>query len=113
MTLFARIFRMMWGGVVARALRPVVAVSLMGSIAGSTLFPFLGIWAIKELGASQSALAFAYLIGAVLSGVVGYIGGHTSDYVGRRPMILLGWGPMALVPVALLAIGTNVAARLV
>jgi predicted MFS family arabinose efflux permease len=113
MNLFARIFRMIWGGDVDHALRPVLAVSLMGSIAGSTLFPFLGIWAIKELGASQSELAFAYLIGAVLSGVVGYIGGHTSDYVGRRPMILLGWGSTALVPVALLAIGHNVAAGLI
>jgi predicted MFS family arabinose efflux permease len=49
----------------------------------------------------------------VLSGVVGYVGGHTSDYVGRRPMILLGWGSTALVPVALLAVGHNVLAGLV
>src|SRR6185312_3553200 len=81
----------------------------MGSIAGSTLYPFLGIWALTELGASQSALAFTYLISAVLSGVVGYLGGHTSDRVGRRPLILLGWGSTALVPLALLAVGHHVA----
>ena len=68
MTLFARIFRLVWGGDVDRALRPVLAVSLTGSIAGSALFPFLGIWAIKELHASQSALGFAYLVGAVALG---------------------------------------------
>jgi predicted MFS family arabinose efflux permease len=112
MKLFARIFHLIWGGDVDRALRPVLAVSLVSSIAGSTMYPFLGIWAIKELGASQGRLAFAYLIGAVGSGAVGYIGGHTSDRVGRRPMILLGWGCTALVPVALLAVGHHVLAGL-
>ena len=68
MTLFARIFRLVWGGDVDRALRPVLAVGLTGSIAGSALFPFLGIWAIKELHASQSALATAFLVGAAALG---------------------------------------------
>src|SRR5436190_3949187 len=108
MRILGRLFRLVWGGHVDRALRPVLAVSLMGSIAGSTMFPFLGIWAIKGLHACQSALAFTYLIGAVLSGLTGYLGGHTSDRVGRRPMILLGWGCTALVPVGLLAVGHHV-----
>jgi predicted MFS family arabinose efflux permease len=113
MSLFSRLFRLIWGGDVDRALRPVLAVGLMGSIAGSTLFPFLGIWAIKDLHASQTSLGATYLVGAVLSAVVGYAGGHTSDRVGRRPMILLGWGFMALVPVALLLIGQHAVPGLV
>jgi predicted MFS family arabinose efflux permease len=108
MRLVSRFIRLVWGDDVDRALRPVLAVSLTGSIAGSTIFPFLGIWAIKGLHASQSALAVTYLIGAVLSGLTGYVGGHTSDRVGRRPMILLGWGCMALVPLGLLAVGDHV-----
>ena len=76
MTFFARLFRLVWGGDVDRALRPVLAVSLVGSIAGASAYPFLGIWAIKELHAPQSTLAVAYLVGAVLAGVGGYIGGH-------------------------------------
>jgi predicted MFS family arabinose efflux permease len=107
-----RVVRLIWGGDLNPALRPVIAVSLIGSIAGSTMYPFLGIWAIKDLHASQSTLAFAYLGGAVLSGVVGYIGGHTSDRVGRRPMILIGEGLTALVPIGLLVVGHNVAAGL-
>jgi predicted MFS family arabinose efflux permease len=107
-----RLVRLIWGGDLNPALRPVIAVSLVGSIAGSTMFPFLGIWAIRELHASQSALAFAYLSGAVLAGVVGYVGGHTSDRVGRRPMILIGEGCTALVPIGLLLVGHNVAAGL-
>jgi predicted MFS family arabinose efflux permease len=113
MNLLARMFRMVWGGDVDRALRPVLAVTLSGSIAGSALFPFLGIWAIRDLHASQSAVAFAYLSGAVLSGVVGYVGGHTSDRIGRRPMILAGWGFEALVPVGLLLVGDHVLPALV
>jgi hypothetical protein len=46
MTLFARLFRLVWGGDVDRALRPVLAVSLVGSIAGSSAYPFMVIWAI-------------------------------------------------------------------
>jgi predicted MFS family arabinose efflux permease len=108
MRLFARLFRLIWGGDVDSALRPVLAVSLAGTIAGSASFTYLGIWAIKGLEAPQSKLAFAYLGGALMSLVVGYIGGHWSDKVGRRPMILLGWGAQALVPAALLAVGHHV-----
>jgi predicted MFS family arabinose efflux permease len=108
MRLFSRLFRLIWGGDVDRALRPVLAVSLAGSIAGAASYTYRGIWAIKELGAPQSKLAFAYLGGALMSLVVGYIGGHWSDKVGRRPMILLGWGAQMLVPAALLAVGHHV-----
>lgn len=112
MNLLARFIRLVWGGEVDRALRPVLAVSLAGSIAGSTAYPFIGIWAIRHLGAPQGTLAFAYLIGAVLAGLTGYAGGHVSDRIGRRPMILLGWGAEAVVPVGLLLVGTHVYAGL-
>jgi MFS family permease len=108
MNLAGRMFRLLWGGDVDRALRPVLAVGLIGSIAGSSAYPFLGIWAIKELGAAQSTLAFAYLAGAVLSGVMGYLAGHWSDTVGRRPLILVGWGFEAAVPLLLLLVGHHV-----
>jgi predicted MFS family arabinose efflux permease len=112
MKLLIRLFRLVWGGDVDRALRPVLAVSLAGSIAGSAAYPFLGIWAIKHLQASQGRLAFAYLIGAVLAGVIGYVGGHWSDRLGRRPLILAGWGFQALVPLGLIAAGDRVFAGL-
>jgi predicted MFS family arabinose efflux permease len=112
MTLFARLFRLIWGGDVDRALRPVLAVSLVGSIAGSSLYPFMGIWAIKELHAAQTKLAFTYLIGAGLSLLIGYGAGHWSDRIGRRPLILAGWGFQAVVPLLLLAVGHHVFAGL-
>jgi predicted MFS family arabinose efflux permease len=113
MTLFARLFRLIWGGNVDRALRPVLAVSLAGSIAGSTAYPYMGIWAIKHLGAPQISLAFTYLGGAVLAGVTGYIAGHWSDKIGRRPLILMGWGFQALVPLLLLAVGDRLVPGLI
>ncbi len=112
MTFLGRLFRLVWGGDVDRALRPVLAVSLVGSIAGSSAYPFMGIWAITHLHAPQSHLAFTYLIGAVLAGVIGYAAGHWSDRVGRRPMILAGWGFQALVPLLLIGVGQHVSAGL-
>ncbi|MFZ1878956.1 MAG: MFS transporter [Gaiellaceae bacterium] len=112
MKALGRLFRLVWGGDVDPALRPVLAVSLVGSIAGSSAYPFMGIWAIKHLHAPQSRLAFAYLIGAVLAGVMGYAAGHWSDRVGRRPMILAGWGFQAVVPLLLIGVGTHVDAGL-
>jgi predicted MFS family arabinose efflux permease len=106
-TLLGRLFRLVWGGEIDRALRPVLAVGLAGSIAGATAYPFMGIWAIKHLHAPQGELAVAYLVGAVLAGLTGYVGGHLSDHIGRRPMILAGWGLEAIVPLLLLAVGTH------
>jgi predicted MFS family arabinose efflux permease len=95
-TFFRRLFRLVWGGEIDRALRPVLAVSFAGSIAGSAGWVFVGIWATKHLGAEKSDLGIAYLVGAVVAAAAGYAGGHLSDKVGRRPLMLVGWGGGAL-----------------
>jgi predicted MFS family arabinose efflux permease len=98
--LFARFFRLVWGSEVDRALRPVLAVSVAGSTAFAAGWSFVGIWAVEELGASKGALGAAFLVAAIVGMVTGYAGGHLSDYVGRKPMILVGWVTMALTFVA-------------
>jgi MFS family permease len=108
----ARVFRLIWGGDVDRALRPVLAVSLAGSIAGSSAFTFIGIWAIKYLHASQLRIGLTYAVAAALSAVGGYLGGHWSDKVGRRPLILIGWGCECLTPLGLIAVGHHTTAGL-
>jgi predicted MFS family arabinose efflux permease len=111
--LVARLLRLIWGGEVDRALRPVLAVGLAGSIAGGAMYPFLGIWAIKHLGASQTALSIGFLGGALAAGAVGYLGGHLSDHIGRRPLILAGWAGQILGGLGLLLVGHHVVLGLV
>src|SRR5581483_5298193 len=90
MSLLARLLRLVWGGQVDRALRPVRAVSFATSAALSTGWVFVGIGAVRELGATSRQPGVAYLLAAVAGLLAGYLGGHVSDHVGRRPMILRG-----------------------
>jgi predicted MFS family arabinose efflux permease len=108
MAVLGRLFRLIWGGDVDRALRPVLATGFAGAIAFSAGWSFMGIWAIKELEAGSGRLGAAYLVGAGLAGVSGYAGGHLSDHVGRRPLILIGWGGSALYFLLFLTAGHTV-----
>jgi predicted MFS family arabinose efflux permease len=95
-----RAFRLIWGDDVERALRPLLVVGFVGSLAGSACWTFVGIWAIDELDASSKQLGFYFVVAAVLSASMGYLGGHISDHLGRRPVILVGWSLTALVPLS-------------
>jgi predicted MFS family arabinose efflux permease len=106
--LFARLFRLIWGAEVDAPLRPLLAVSFVGTMCFSAGWSFVGIWAIKELGASSKQLGAAYLIAAVAGFAAGYLGGHASDYLGRRPLILLGWGILSATFLAYTFVGHNV-----
>jgi MFS family permease len=84
-----RLVRLIWGDDLDDALRPVLAVSLASSAAGSAMWSFMAIWAIEELGA-KAELPFAFLAGAILVGLGGFVGGYLSDRIGRRRVILSG-----------------------
>ena len=105
MSLFAGLFRLIWGADVDRALRPVLAVNLASSMGGSTVWSFVGIWAIRHLHASQSAVGVAFLISAMVGVLAGYLGGHLSDHVGRRPLILISWACQVALVLGFLAAG--------
>jgi predicted MFS family arabinose efflux permease len=94
--LAGRLFRLVWGDDVDPALRPILAVQLAGSAAFSAAWVFIGIWAVDELGASSRQLSVAFLVGAVAAILGGYAGGHLSDHLGRRPVILFAWGGEAV-----------------
>jgi predicted MFS family arabinose efflux permease len=87
----ARVARLIWGDDVEVELRPLLAVGFAGSLAASSLWSFVGIWAIDRLGVSSSELAVALLVGAALAAASGYVSGHVSDRVGRKPVIVAGW----------------------
>jgi predicted MFS family arabinose efflux permease len=103
-----RLFHLIWGAEVDPALRPVLAIALAGSVAGSTLWSFMGIWAIDELGAERSQLGVAFLVGAILAATSGYVGGHLSDHLGRRRLILIGEGGLALYVLSFPFLGDSV-----
>src|ERR687883_679373 len=91
MKVFARLFRLIWGADVDRALRPVLAVTFASSMGGSTVWSFVGLWAIRHLHASQSAVGVPSLFGAMVGFLSGSAGAHLSDSPARRPLILVSW----------------------
>jgi predicted MFS family arabinose efflux permease len=95
--MLAGAFRLIWGDDVEGALRPLLAVGFAGSLAASAAWTFVGIWAVDELGASSAELGLYFVLAALISAGAGYLGGHISDHVGRRPMILAGWGATTLI----------------
>ena len=80
----------------------------MGSLAGSSAWNFMGIWAVKELGATSAQLSYGYLVMAVVAGSVGYGAGHLSDHFGRRRLILIGDGILAVYVLFFLGVGHHV-----
>jgi predicted MFS family arabinose efflux permease len=109
---FAVLYRLIFGTDTNPALRPVLAVNFAGALAGSTTWSFVGIWAIERLHADQSTLGLAYLVSALIGVASGYAGGHLSDHVGRRPLILAGWAGQTAIVLAFLAAGENTTAGL-
>jgi predicted MFS family arabinose efflux permease len=105
MPLVRRLVALIWGDQLDPALRPLVAQGLASSLASSAGWSFVGIWAIKRLRAGQTGIGLAFLVGAVLGAVVGYAAGHVSDYVGRRPLMLVGSGSFCLLALGFLAVG--------
>ena len=91
MRLLRRLALLIFGADVDRALRPLLAVTYFGSLAGSTTWVFIGIWAVKHLDAGAQGLSVAFLVGAVFFMLSSYVGGHLSDHLGRRRLMLVGW----------------------
>jgi predicted MFS family arabinose efflux permease len=105
-----RAFRLIWGDDVEPAMRPLLIVGFAGSLTGSSCWTFIGIWAIDELEASSAALGLYFVVSALISASMGYLGGHISDHLGRRPVILAGWALTALVPLTWIFVDSFAAA---
>jgi predicted MFS family arabinose efflux permease len=101
MAVFRALVRLIWGGEIDRELRPVVAVTLATSVAGSSLWTFMALWGLDVLH-GKSALPFVFLVGSILAGFSGYAGGWMSDRIGRRKVILVGEALMIFYPLVLL-----------
>jgi MFS family permease len=108
-----RIVRLIWGDDVEPEIRPLLYVGLAGSLGASSMWTFMGIWAIDKLGASSSSLAVALLVGACLAATTGYVAGHLSDRIGRRPLILAGWAILSVYELLFVAVGERTTLGLV
>jgi predicted MFS family arabinose efflux permease len=100
-----RIVALIWGDQLDPELRPLVVQGLTSSLAASAGWSFVGIWALKRLHAGQTGIGLAFLVGALLGAVVGYAAGHVSDYVGRRPLMLVGSGGFCLLSAGFVLVG--------
>jgi predicted MFS family arabinose efflux permease len=107
-----RLALLLWGTDFDPALRPLLAAGFFETLAGSAAWPFLGVWALEHLGASQVQLSAGFLLGALASIASGWLGGHLSDYIGRRPVMLAAEAGFAAVPLAMTAVGQHVIAGL-
>jgi predicted MFS family arabinose efflux permease len=107
-----RLALLVWGTDFDPEIRPLLAAAFFGTVTGSAVWVFLGIWAVERLGASQVELSVGFLFGAVAAFASGWIGGHLSDHVGRRRIMLVAWAGQTVAPLGLVAVGHHVVAGL-
>jgi predicted MFS family arabinose efflux permease len=101
------VLRRLVGGDAPEAVRPLVLVQLLRSTAGSSMFVFAGLWALRRLHATPAELSVAFAVLAVIAVIAGYAGGRLSDLIGRRIPILIGASTNMLAPLAAIAVGSN------
>jgi MFS family permease len=105
---FERFFRLVWGDDVDPALRGLLGAFFASTLAFSCFWNFAGIWAIRELGATSGQVGLTFLLDAIAGAATGYLGGHLSDRVGRKPLMLFSWGIGSLLPLGFIAAGDHV-----
>lgn len=97
----ARMFALVWGADADRAVRPLLAVSVLSAIAFSTFWSYVGIFAVESLGAAPGQVGFMYLLSAAAGAASNYAAGHLSDRIGRKGLIVAGLGAESVVVAAL------------
>jgi DHA1 family tetracycline resistance protein-like MFS transporter len=55
------------------------------------------VWATRGLGVAPSRLGAVLLVEATVAAAAGYLGGHLSDRVGRRPVLTWSWATEAAI----------------
>ncbi|HEY3181347.1 MAG TPA: MFS transporter [Gaiellaceae bacterium] len=87
----SRFLRRVLGGGIDRELVPLIAVSVPSTLGFGAFWVFVGVWAVRGLGIRPSTLGAVLLLEATVAAGAGYLGGHLSDLVGRRPVLVWSW----------------------
>jgi predicted MFS family arabinose efflux permease len=100
----AAVSERLFGGRVDRRIWPVVAVSFTYAVF-STFWVYVGVFAIKSLGASPKDIGLLFLLSAPPAAMANYGSGAAADRLGRRGLIVASFAASAANMTALWLIG--------
>jgi MFS family permease len=101
---FARLSGMEWDP----AIGPVFVVVFLSACSFSTFWSFVGVWALQRLNATPVQIGLMFVASALASSTSAWIGGHISDRVGRRAVLLGSTGVQSLLILSLVPVTHSV-----
>jgi MFS family permease len=101
------------GGEIEERARGLLLVVFLQGVAWGGQVSYFGLWALRDLGASQRQLGLALAVAAVASVTTGFLSGRVYDRIGRRGPTLAGSFCMPLVAFALGFVAPHVLAGFV
>jgi predicted MFS family arabinose efflux permease len=107
-----RLVRQIFGGSADRRVRPVIAVTFAYALF-STFWVYVGIYAVKRLGAAAVDVGLLFLLTAPPAAVANYASGAVSDRLGRRGLIAASFAASAVNMTVLWLVGQRVAVAFV
>ena len=96
-----------YGARMGDRVRPIQAVSFTYGLF-STFWVYVGVFAVKGLGARPSQVGLMFLLSAPAAAAANFASGAVSDRVGRRALIAASFGATAATMAALSLVGRNV-----
>lgn len=84
-------------------------VNLLSGASFSTFWSYVGVWAIESLDATAGQVGLIFLLSAVLTPPAAWAGGHLSDRLGRRRILVGSTGIQSVLILCLGLVGQHVA----
>ena len=103
-----RLIRQIFGGGVDARVCPVIAVTFTYAVF-STFWVYVGVFAVKGLGAGATDVGLLFLLTAPPAAIANYASGAVSDRVGRRGLIIASFAAAAANMTVLWLVGQRVA----
>jgi predicted MFS family arabinose efflux permease len=104
--------RQIFGGSADRRVRPVIAITFAYALF-STFWVYVGVFAVKGLGAAAGDVGLLFLLTAPPAAVANYASGAFSDRLGRRGLISASFAASAVNMTVLWLVGQRVAVAFV